>query len=275
MSKGWFFLLLLVPIATKAQLKVITIAEGEQAINPSVVINRKNSENIVLGCPAGLFYSLDGGKSWQKSQLQNNQAGVDHALVSDRKGNLYDFHLGMSSDGSRYDKIISQSSEDGGVTWRVTGSISAADKDIRHPKVCAHSKSGELLLSWTQYDKYGSEESEKKSTIMLSQSKDGEKWSKPIQISQLSGDCRDDDQTPKGAAPGINAKDMMFVMWSMNQGIYLDRSLSKDGTWLNNDIRVNDQRGGWSFNIPGLKKTNGLPHFLLIIVQADITARFM
>ncbi len=259
MRKGLFILLLVVPIATYAQHKIVTVAEGEQAINPSVVINRKNPENFVMGCAAGLFYSMDSGKSWQKSQPQNDQEGVDHTLVSDRKGNLYDFHLALNSDGSRYDKIICQWSADGGVTWQVIGSISAPDKDIRYPKICAHSKSGEFLLSWTQYDEYGSEDPEKKSNIMLAQSKDGKKWSKPIQISQLSGDCRDDNQTPRGATPGINSRDMKFVLWSMNQGIYLDRSMSKDGTWLNNDIHVNDQKGGWSFNIPGLKKTNGLP----------------
>jgi hypothetical protein len=98
---------------------------------------------------------------------------------------------------------------------------------------------------------------------MLSQSKDGKKWSNPILINQLPGKCNDDNLSPAGATPGVNTQDMRFVVWSMNQQMYLDRSLNKGNTWLTNDIAVNNQRGGWSFSVPGLEKASGLPTLLI------------
>lgn len=258
MHKGLLISLILTPLMVNAQFKPVSIGEGT---NTAIVINKKNPQNIVLASSTGIYSSVDDGVSWQKKQ--GDDQSRDNLLISDRKGSLFEFHLSLNTDTKRYDKIICQTSEDGGVTWQTVGSIAVPDKDLRYPKVCMHPKSGEMVLTWTQYDKYGSDDQECKSTIMLSQSKDGKKWSTPILINQLAGKCNDDNLTPAGATPGINTHDMRFVAWSMNQQMYLDRSLNKGSTWLTNDIYVSNQRGGWSFAVPGLKKASGLPTLLV------------
>lgn len=260
MNKGWLSILFLTPLMVNAQFKSVAIGDGT---GTTVVINKKNPQNIILVSSTGIYYSTDEGGSWQKKQGEGQPTDKDHFLIADRKGSLYQFHLAFNTDVKRYDKIICQASEDGGVTWQLVGSISVPGKDVRYPRVCMHSKSGEMILTWTQYDMYGSDDQECKSTIMLSQSKDGKKWSSPILINQLPGKCNDDKLTPAGATPGINTQDMRFVVWSMNQQMFLDRSLNKGSTWLTNDIYVNDQRGGWSLSVPGLKNSSALPTLLI------------
>ncbi len=246
----------------RGQVKSVSVAEGEKAFNPSVAVNRKTPGNFLVATGEGIYYSSDEGKTWQKSQ-SDVPAAIEHRVLSDRKGDLYDFFLALNPESNRFDRIVCQSSRDGGITWQALGTINVADKDLRHLNVSIQNKSGEFMLTWTQYDKYGSDNPEHKSNIMHAQSKDGKKWSSALQVNQLSGDCMDRGQTPKGAMPAINSRAMMFVAWAMNQRIYIDRSFNKGETWLTNDIFIADQPGGWFFNIPGMKRSEGLPEFLV------------
>jgi len=79
----------------------------------------------------------------------------------------------------------------------------------------------------------------------------------------VEGNSIDNSQTPRGATPGINADDQMFVLWSMDGKIQMDRSFDKGNRWLTNDIFVTDQPGGWAFNVPGASQYNGVPTILI------------
>jgi hypothetical protein len=249
-----------------AQFKNIILNSGaNQAeipeLNPSVVIDRRNSNLIVVATdPDNLYISSDGGNSWQKSEITSPEGvGGSNVLLSDRKGNLFDFHLSLNSSTGRKERIICQSSKDGGTTWIELGNTGLAGADVRHPGIGINSRSGDFLLVWTQFDEYASQDPTKKSMIMLSQSKDGKKWSAPLQVSQQGGDCKNGDMTTQGASAIISKDGYMLTAWAMNQKIYLDRSLNKGTVWLTNDIEVEKQPGGWSLDIPGLKDGNGLP----------------
>jgi hypothetical protein len=62
-----------------------------------------------------------------------------------------------------------------------------------------------------------------------------------------------------GAIPVINLDGLLFVAWSNQNKIFMDRSFDGGRTWLANDLIIGEQVGGWKFEIPGLNRCNGLP----------------
>jgi len=239
-----------------------------QPCEPSIAINLKNPDNIVGGAILNkVYYTLDGGKNWKTERLKSSY-GVfgDPCIISDKKGNFYYFHLsdpdqqGWMSERI-LDRIVGQRSKDGGKTW-TDGSYMGA----HHPKdqdkewAIANPKNGHIYTTWTQFDKYDSKAPEDKSNILFSYSKNkGKSWSDAIIINQFPGDCVDDDGTTEGAVPAVGPKGEIYVAWSLNEKIYFDRSLDKGKTWLAQDKIAADQPGGWTIDIPGLNRSNGMP----------------
>lgn len=258
-------------VFAQAQFKNIQIAVRKPGmryapVEPSITINKKNPDNIVAGVVLDrAIYTQDGGLSWQETTLQS-PFGVygDPALVSDAKGNIYFFHLADPSGQGRsndawLDRIVVQKSTNGGKTWDEGKSIGLnAPKDQDKPWPAVHPKKSQMAVTWTQFDKYGSTDPACQSHILFSQSS-GKKWSKPIQINQNPGNCVDDDNTAEGAVPAIAMDGKMYVAWSNGGYIYFDRSFNGGETWLTNDLVVAEHKGGWSMNIPGLDRCNGMP----------------
>ncbi len=261
----------LATVLAEAQFKNIQIAVHKPGmryapVEPSIVINKKNPDNIVAGVVLDrAIHTHDGGLSWQETVLQS-PFGVygDPALVSDAKGNMYFFHLADPSGQGRsndawLDRIVVQKSTDGGKSWDEGKSIGLnPPKDQDKPWPAVHPKKSQVAVTWTQFDKYGSTDPACHSNILFSQSS-GKKWSKPVQINQNPGDCVDDDNTAEGAVPAIAMDGKMYVAWSNGGYIYFDRSFNGGETWLTNDLVVAEHKGGWSMNIPGLDRCNGMP----------------
>ena len=160
------------------------------------------------------------------------------------------------------DKILCHISSDGGKTWEAGAPIGINSKDHYKPGATVDSK-GNVWVAWTQFDKFGSEDENCQSNILLSSSSNGKKWSKPIQISQTPGNCQDDDNSAEGAMPAIGVDGKAFVTWSNQNKIFLDRSFNGGGLWLTNDIAVGQQHGGWGMKVPGYDRCNGMPVLLI------------
>jgi hypothetical protein len=161
-----------------------------------------------------------------------------------------------------------QKSKDNGRTWS-NGSYFGHNppKDQDKPWAAVDRQKNILYATWTQFDKYGSKDPNDKSNILFSKSKNGGKsWSKPMQLNQFSGDCADGSNTTEGAVPAVGPNGKLYVAWSWNEKIYFDRSFDGGATWLNNDLVVADQPGGWKFSVPGVNRTNGMP-----VVACDIS----
>jgi hypothetical protein len=254
-----------------AQMKNIMLdeqGEGHPFIcEPTIAINPRHPNNIVAGSVLdNVYYSKDTGKSWNKAKL-SSPFGVygDPAVIADEKGIFYYFHLSDPTGGGggyeteKLDRIVVQSSEDGGQTWSPGESIG-----LNHPKdqdkqwVTTDTR-GNLYASWTQFDKYGDSDPACHSNILFSMSKNGKKWSDPVVLSQTPGDCVDDDNTAEGAVPAVTFDGKAFVAWSNQGKIFLDRSFNGGALWLNNDITVAEQTGGWDLKIPGHDRCNGMP----------------
>lgn len=235
---------------------------------PSVAINLKDKNNIVAAAILDKVYiTSDGGTTWQTQQL-TSPYGVygDPAVIADKKGNFYYFHLsdptGKNWESEEIlDRIVCQKSEDGGLTWSEGSSIGynhPKDQDKEWPVI--DPKTNNIFVAWTQFDEYGSKEEGCQSNILYSESKNGgKKWSDPVAINQFAGDCIDDDNTPEGAVPAVGPDDQLFVAWAYKGKIFLDRSFDKGKTWLSFDIEIASQPGGWAIDIPGLNRTNGMP----------------
>ncbi len=268
-----------------AQYKNVVIIKGKNSVigpcEPSIAINPKEPEKMVVGVVSAMkqkkgtdsytiknriFYSSDYGNSWKSRRLRSRYGDFgDPCVIADDDGNYYYFHL---SDPEKtgwlgkmiMDRIVCQQSEDG-FSWTMGSGIGYnPPKQQDKPWAVFDSYSGRLFVSWTEFDKYGSDDPQDRSNILFSASPDrGKSWSHPVRINQLSGDCLDDDNTPQGAVPAVGPKGSVFVSWSYDEKIYFDRSLDGGLTWKKNDIVVADQPGGWSFNVPGFRRANGQP----------------
>lgn len=258
-------------LTANAQFKNITLDVQTEGVRPpaepSVAISMKDKDIIVGGSIVDkVYYTKNGGKSWETKRLKSSLgAWGDPVIVSDKKGDFYYFHLSDPT-GKNWaseevlDRIVCQKSTDGGETWSDGASIG-----YNHPKdqdkqwAVVNPQNNALYTTWTQFDKYGSKDSTCYSNILFSMSSNGKKWSDPIQINQLSGNCLDKDQTTEGAVPAVDSDGRLYTAWSYDEKIYLDRSFDKGKTWLRNDIEIFDQPGGWTFDIPGINRVNGMP----------------
>ena len=135
-----------------------------------------------------------------------------------------------------------------------------------HPKdqdkhwLAVDPKNNHIFCTWTEFDRYNSKRSKDKSRILFSKSSSsGKSWTEPIAINQFDGDCLDDDNTTEGAVPAAGPKGEIYVAWAWNNRIWFDRSVDGGRTWLDKDIIVASQPGGWNINIPGIQRCNGMP----------------
>jgi hypothetical protein len=235
-----------------------TVGLRQRPCEPSIAINPKDPMNMVVGAGINkVYHTTDGWIRWSLSKLESPY-GVfgDAVVVSDNKGKFYYYH-NADPTGKNYESeeflsgIVVQESSDNGRTWS-SGILIGDNPSKDHDKPwAAIDRKNNLYLSWTEFDKYGSNDPNCSARILFSNSGNGNKWSKPITISQLEGDCKDDDNTPMGAIPVINLDGLLFVTWSNQNKIFMDRSFDGGRTWLANDLIIGEQVGGWKFEIPG------------------------
>ncbi|HTH55233.1 MAG TPA: sialidase family protein [Cyclobacteriaceae bacterium] len=254
-----------------SQFKNIKLAEQTDdsypPVEPSIAINKLNPNNIVAGIVLNrVVVSNDGGQTWKSTEL-TSPFGVygDPAVISNSKGNLFYFHLADPSGKGRgndswLDRIVCHTSLDQGATWNSGVSIGnnpPTDQDKAWPAV--HPKKNEVVVTWTQFDTYGSKEEGCQSNIQFSRSGGGSRFSKAVQVNEIPGDCLDDDNTAMGAMAAIGNDGKIYVTWANKGAIYMDRSYDDGSTWLSSDIVVTKQLAGWNLSVDGIQRSNGLP----------------
>ena len=265
--------LCLLTLMSVAQVKNIKIHEslegGIGTCEPSICINPANPNQIVAGAVLNdVCYSKDGGKSW-KCQKLTSQFGVwgDPCILADSTGTFYYLHLSDPT-GRNWkskeilDRIVCQRSDNGGKTWSSGSSIGLNfDKDQDKEWGVVDPNNGNVYVTWTQFDKYGSKDFDNyKSNILFSRSTDqGKSWNTPVQINQFSGDCVDDDFTTEGAVPAVGKNGEIYVTWALNDTLYFDKSTDGGQTWMKEDKVIAAQPEGWAIEIPGIGRANGFP----------------
>jgi Neuraminidase (sialidase) len=262
-----------------AQYTNIKIYEGKGGgigpCEPSIAINPANPAQLVAGAVLNdVCHSLDSGRTWQCTKLTSDY-GVwgDPCIVADKKGQFHYFHLSDPT-GRNWkspeilDRIVAQTSADGGKTWTGGSSIGLNfDKDQDKEWAVADLKNNNLYITWTEFDRYNSKEPGDSTRILFSRSSDGGKsWNTPVRINQFSGNCLDDDMTVEGAVPAVGANGEIFVAWSFDDKIYFDRSENGGRTWQEQDVVIAQQPKGWSIEVPGAGRANGFP-----VTTADVS----
>jgi hypothetical protein len=251
--------------------KGIQNSTGYGVCEPSIAINPKNTNEIVAGSIINKYhFSNDGGKNWSTKELKSTY-GVwgDPVVTFDRSGKVYYFHLADYKKSSWIDRIVCQ----------VAPSISDDFSDGTFPRpngskaqdkhwVALNPFNNNLVLTWTQFDKYDSDNSYDSSNIFFSISKDqGVSWSNPIRINKFAGDCLDDDNTVEGAVPTYGPNGELYVAWSGPKGLVFQKSMDQGKTWMKEEKIIAPHPGGWTFDVPGIQRCNGLP--ILICDQSN------
>lgn len=235
---------------------------------PSICIDPTNPNKIVAGSILDRVYvSDDGGKTWSKDQLKSSY-GVygDPVVRANYKGDFFYAHLsnpkGKAYESEEFlDRIVIQKSTDGGKEWN-NGSFTLprSPKDQDKQWLTIDPIDNTIYITWTEFDLYGQADTSYHSRILFSKSTDdGLSWADPITLSQLEGNCVDDDQTTEGAVPAVGPDGQIYVAWSYDNNIYFDKSYDKGLSWLENDLIIAKQPGGWTYDIPGLGRCNGMP----------------
>ena len=236
---------------------------------PSIALNPTNPENLVIGVNNTYFFStFDGGDTWTAGKMFSSM-GVwgDPSLAFDLNGNLYFAHLSGEPplSGRWVDRIIIQKSTDGGLSWN-DGTYTGLNRPKHEDKEWISADltnsvyQNNLYVAWTEFDKLFDPNPIYKTRILSSRSTDaGGTWSNAMEISDVEGDCLDDDNTTEGAVPAIGPDGEIYIAWAGPEGIVLDRSFD-GGITFGDDIFVTEHIGGWGwgYEIEGIYG-NGLP----------------
>jgi hypothetical protein len=258
-----FLLLMLLGHMLSAQFPNILIGNTDDPEEPSIVINPKNTSQVLAGANIILFYrSENAGSSWQQGSLSSSY-GVwgDPCLIVDTASNFYYFHLSNPPGGNWIDRIVCQKSTDGGQTWSDgtfmgLNGTKAQDKEW----AIADPATNNIYVTWTQFDEYGTSNPADSSIILFSKSTDGAlTWSSPKRINRVAGDCIDSDNTVEGAVPAVGPNGEIYVSWAGPAGIVFNRSLDQGETWMDTNVYISDIPGGWDITIPGIIRCNGMP----------------
>ncbi len=259
----WTVFLLCMFSISRMHAQNIMISDQDSPNETSIMFWHKDPAHMVAAANIYSYYlSSDSGKTWSIYQ-QSSPYGVwgDPVLDVDSSGIFYYFHLSNPTDGNWIDRIVCQKSSNKGVTWNegtYTGLNGTKAQDKHWSAICP--QTGNIYLTWTQFDKYDSKEPGDSSVILFSMSKDGtETWSDPVRLSEKAGDCLDGDNTTEGAVPAVGPNGEVYVAWAGRGGLVFDRSLDQGQTWLENDIFIDSMPTGWDYNVPGLGRCNGLP----------------
>jgi photosystem II stability/assembly factor-like uncharacterized protein len=210
----------------------------------SIAIHPKNTQNMVVAVSPGMvYYTLDGGATWtHTSEVPVVGEQEDMQLLSDGHGTFYYLQTNgsgstscfLSHDGKTWEKGMPVATNEGKQSARVGATTDAK---------------GSLYVTYTQFDTYPSEDAACRSSIWMTKSSNGKKWSTPKEISQTAGRCNDIQHAASGSLAAIAADGKSYVAWLTGQTIFMDRSF--DGSmWLSNDIAITRLKADPSYSEP-------------------------
>ncbi len=258
-----FLFLLSYETLLKAQYLNVVIGTDNSPNEPTVCINPRNTNQMVVGSNIdNYYYSSDGGLTWAPG-IMTSGYGVwgDPVIIADTSGNFYFFHLSLPSWPQWLDRIVCQKSVNGGQTWN-DGSFMGLNgsKDQDKEWAVVNPADNAIYTCWTQFDAYNSAAPDDSSNILFSRSLDGGMtWSTAKRINRKAGDCLDMDNTVEGAVPAVGPDGEIYTSWAGPLGLVFTQSHDGGLTWPDSNVLIGEIPGGWDFAIPGISRANGMP----------------
>jgi hypothetical protein len=279
------FSILTSPLAAQQTTARVSPESARVAAEVSVAINPVNLNNFVAGSlvrgypesrePNASFYTLDGGKTWETVMVPNpdKRTQGDDVILFRRDGTCVHAFISFTGLWQEFPEraasgILLCASADGGRTWGdqvvVADHLNTRSPMEDKPWLVFDRQPGSphynnLYCSWTRFDQYGSDDPQDTSQIMFARSRDGgESFDPVIRISDQGGDCLDDDNTVEGAVPCVDVDGHVYVIWAGPRGMEMDRS-TDGGKTFGEDRVIMDMPGGWSSQVEGIGRHNGMP----------------
>jgi len=257
------FMCLTSTIMAQVQFKNILIDSIGDPNEVAISIDKLNPKYIVAGANLNNVYtSSDTGKTWVNKKLTSKYTVYgDPCIINDYKGNFYFFHLADYKDGTWIDRIVAQKSNNKGRSWKLDTFIGKNGSKAQDKAwAVVDQRTGNIYVTWTQFDKYESKLSDDISLILCSKSIDeGKTWSSPKVLSKYNGDCLDDDLTVEGAVPCVGINGDINVAWAGPKGLVFNQSKDQGETWFAEEKVVCEIPDGWNYEIDSIFRCNGLP----------------
>jgi hypothetical protein len=239
-----------------AQFPNILIDDNFYPEEPSITINPLNVLQVAAGSNINnAYHSTDGGATWITDVISSSfTAAGDPCLISDSAGSIFYFHLANS-----LDKIVCQRSVDGGASYD-NGSFAWNNNSLLQDKewAAADPNTGDLFVTWTQYDNGSNPGPNDSSRIYFSRSADhGQTFSNAVRLNEFAGDCLWLDITDPHPFVGIHGE--IFVTFMDSSGIRLNKSLDTGSTWLPSQPLI-AAGGEFRYNqVPGITRIRAMP----------------
>jgi hypothetical protein len=246
-----------------AQFKNVLIDSINDPNEVAIAIDFKKPNFLVAGANLNNVYSSnDTGKTWKKDILVSKYTVYgDPCIINDYKGNFYYFHLSDFKNGTWIDRIVAQKSGNKGKKWKLDTFMGLNLKKAQDKEwAVVDPVTGNIYVTWTQFDKYESKSKDDRSLILFSKSvNEGKTWSEPLVLSKFAGDCLDDDNTVEGAVPCVGLGGEINVAWAGPKGLVFNQSKNQGQSWLDEEKMVCDIPNGWNYDIDSIFRCNGLP----------------
>jgi hypothetical protein len=275
----------------------VTAPDAKGAVEVSVAINPTNPDHMIAvsiqipqktlpGVHDFAYVTKDAGKTWKTvpcAAAQGLQQG-DDVITFTADGLAIHGYLAFT--GIRQPRpnkaatgILTSTTRDG-LTWDAPAVVINHQNSVEpfedKPWIKAdHSKDsphrGNIYVTWTKFDVYGSKKPEHKSHIYVASSLDsGKTFSVAHRISEVPGDCIDKGNTLMGSVPTVGPNGEVYAVWGGPDGLVFCKSTDAGYTFGKNKIitdtpAAKDKEtaaklgGGWEFPIKGLGRANGSP----------------
>ena len=221
------------------------------------------------------YYSHDGGKTWATVPVPNpdDRTQGDDVVLFSGDGTAVHAYISFVGLWDEFPEraangILLNRSTDGGKTWgdqvlvadHLNTKTPMEDKPWlifdRNPKSPHHNN---LYCSWTRFDVYGSDDPQDTTQIMFARSRNGGQSFDPvIRVSDQGGGCLDDDNTVEGVVPAVSPEGTIYLVWAGPRGMEFDKS-TDGGTTFGKDRVIAEMPGGWSSDVDGINRHNGMP----------------
>jgi hypothetical protein len=249
-----FLLLSFFSFATVAQPRVSEIGSypGKPGNSLGIYFNHKNQEVLTAFVEGTIFSSIDSGKTWVASRMPDMPPNGQ--VTADLQNNLYCYYESPDKDNA----IIFRKSSDGGKKWNDPIAIPGSGGRNQFVSLSSSPKKDGLVVVWTRAEEAEGNQCVTHVYAAVSES-GGKKWKGPIKINKEPGDCSLKGSTVNAAPPMIYKDGKIFILWAVNETFYIDRSYDGGERWINTDLRVNEQAGGWNIVVPGVSGLVGAP----------------